>query len=137
MLIKMSFRDHLHFAFLKPPKYQINSSKLIPVATGICVFIGIMGVLLPINGYVIVNIGLIVDIVGALFIISPLVNQFKMHNRILFFKRSLLSSKTIDKMEENKIKQDEHKGRLGLTLLLEGFILQIIGNVFQYFDSLS
>ena len=73
-------------------------------------------------------------LIGAVFIIEPVITQFRAYEKLSFFKKSLLSSKTIDKLEENHIHQSQKKGMLGLRILILGFILQIIGN---YFQSLS
>lgn len=118
-------------------KSQYDFSEMYPMVTGVGILVILISFTLPINGYLLVVIGLIFDIVGAIFVIEPVVTQFRNYEKLSFFKKSLLSSKTIDKLEENHIKQSQKKGMLGLRILILGFILQIIGNYFQYLNSLS
>jgi len=118
-------------------KSLYDFSKMYPVVIGIGILIIILTYVLPINGYLLVIIGLIVDIVGVSLIIEPVLSQLKIFEKIKFFKKSLLSSKTIDKLEESHIQQSQNKGKLGLMIIILGFILQIIGNYLQYVDSMQ
>ena len=132
----MSFRPYLYFKTLKQNTSNVNLADLQYHVVLSGILLGMISLALPINGYLLVIIGLCVDIVGAIFIISPLVNQYSTYNRLAFFKKSLLSSKTIDNLQQTNIINSQNKGRLGLIILVEGFVLQIFGNYFQYLSTI-
>lgn len=124
-----------YFWFQSLKKTPYDFSEMYPLVIAVGILILLFAFLLPINGYILVIIGLITDIIGVIFIIEPVVTQYRTYAKILFFKKSLLSSKTIDALEQNRIRQSQNKGMLGLRIIILGFILQIIGNYFQFLNT--
>lgn len=89
------------------------------------------------NTYLIINsIGLISDIIGAIFVSSEVVKQFsgKKFNKVDVGKAHFSGGD--DLIEESPEFQSSEKSKytrmkIGLGLLIFGFILQIISNVLQ------
>jgi len=107
--------------------------KTYPFVLGFALVIIALSVLLPINGYFLVMIGLALDILGAILIISPLINQYLINYNQRFFKSS---TEVFNQMREDRILiSNQNRARLGLLILIFGFALQILGNYFQYLNS--
>ena len=106
--------------------------KTYPFVLGFGILIIILSFLMPINSYILVIIGLAVDIVGAAFIISPLLHQLERFRSISFFARTSRSETSDTWRQEMYLRDDQNKARLGLNILVLGFLLQILGNFYQY-----
>jgi len=112
-------------------------SKTYPFVLGFGVVMIFLALFMLINGYILVIIGLAVDIVGALFIISPLLHQLERFRTLAFFAGAH-DDETFDNWRrEDYLRDDQNKAKLGLSILVLGFLLQILGNYYQYLNLLD
>jgi len=127
--LKRLFRRPLFYAGSFP-----DYSNTYPFVLGFGVVIIFLSVLIPINGYILVIMGLVIDIVGAGFIISPLLHQLERFHTLSFFARAH-DDETFDNWRrEDYLRDDQNKAKLGLSILILGFLIQILGNLYQYLN---
>jgi len=110
-------------------------TKTYPFVLGFGLVIILLSVLVFVDGYFLVMLGLGIDIVGAILIIAPLLNQYERYEQQKWRERSKISMG--DYQERSNIWNDQNQAKLGLSILVMGFLLQILGNYFQYLSQIE
>lgn len=88
------------------------------------------------DGIILITIGLVFDICGAFLILKPLLNRMKWidpKNE----QGARLQNYSIRVDDEKAEWKHQVNARYGLGFLITGFLLQIIGNYFQYLNSIK
>jgi len=87
-----------------------------------------------IDGYSLIILGLIADVIGAVLIVSPILSLRKMDQKEL-------ARIALEDTEANKYIKKTNRNRVlvwvGVGFLVGGFVSQIVGNYFQYLESLA
>jgi len=109
-------------------------TKTYPFVLGFGLVIIFLSVLVFVDGYFLVMLGLGIDVFGAILIIAPLLNQYERYEQQKFRERSKIGS---DYQERSNIWNDQNQAKLGLSILVMGFLLQILGNYFQYLSQIE
>lgn len=108
----------------------------IPFLIGLGILTGLIAFILPLHPNFLMILGLCIDIIGAFLIVSPILNEYNKFKIKEFKKKYSFPEKSKFEPDDNtSIRNNQNRGRLGVSVLILGFVFQILGNILQWINS--
>lgn len=130
-----TWKEQLHSKVFETPPPIIQD--VIPLLFLFGLLVSLIAVFLPLHPNFLMIFGLGIDIIGAFLIVSPIINEYSRFTLKEFkIKYSYPKISKSHPDDDISILNNQNRGRLGLSVLILGFLFQILGNVLQWANSL-